>query len=77
MIDGPALSMSDSDLNATPAATETQEATARGAAERDRLLDEALQETFPASDPVSLVYRQATPATPSRAATNHRPSSSI
>jgi len=59
--------MSDTDRgsSARRMATEVGDAEARAATELDRILDEALQATFPASDPISVTYRQ-----PKRAAEN-------
>jgi len=41
-------------------ATDAEDAEARAATELDRILDEAHQATFPASDPISISYRQPT-----------------
>jgi hypothetical protein len=47
------LIMSDLDRDFSSAATELSVTPGRTAAELDHLLDEALGDTFPASDPVS------------------------
>ncbi len=54
--------MSDThrDSSARRMATDAEDAEARAATELDRILDEALQATFPASDPISISYRQPT-----------------
>ena len=50
----------DSSVRQVAKDAEEREAEVRAAIELDRILDEALQETFPASDPVSISYRQPT-----------------